>query len=471
MGCAGSKEAFTGKDALTEADYKATFDEEKTLGQGEFGVVKLVTKKSSGEQYACKVLQKGFVFKDNTLYSPMKPDDLKMEIDILKTLNGVKCNLSLDSVFESNSKIYVVTEICSGGEMLEYTSKTFSDGLSTDDVSRIAFQLLSAVDHCAKHNVIHRDIKPENVMFKSDSKTAEIRLIDFGCATMDNESNVEHSTFAGTPFYISPEMFQKKYTTKCDVFSVGVLLYVLVAGYPATTLQAAFNLLHKASRDLKTLPGSWPEEVPDTYFEMMDKLLTYRWKNRPSAGEMLEDDFVAFHLAAASKSKGRKSLARTKSVVLKGTGEQAALAYGFSKFERMITTLLATLLERGSIIALLGQIEQKVSKNASSDCDLGVINVDDLKEILTSMGKPECVAAIEKQKNSKAYESYPYEYAVLKPFTKKPEGLVAGDSRTSKMSTSTAAMSMRNLNKNIGASTRFGGGNRRSQMSKSLSGI
>jgi len=106
------------------------------------------------------------------------------------------------------------------------------------------------------------------------------------------------------------------------------------------------------------------------------------------SGELLEDDFVAFHLAAASKSKGgRKSLARTKSVVLKGTGEQAALAYGFSKFERMITTLLATLLERGSIIALLGQIEQKVSKNASSDCDLGVINVDDLKEILNSMGK------------------------------------------------------------------------------------
>jgi len=205
MGCAGSKEAFTGKDALTEADYKATFDEEKTLGQGEFGVVKLVTKKSSGEQYACKVLQKGFVFKDNTLYSPMKPDDLKMEIDILKTLNGVKCNLSLDSVFESSSKIYVVTEICSGGEMLEYTSKTFSDGLSTDDVSRIAFQLLSAVDHCANHNVIHRgkaasgrdpellcltqslstfhiasDIKPENVMFKSDSKTA-VSVLDYAC--------------------------------------------------------------------------------------------------------------------------------------------------------------------------------------------------------------------------------------------------------------------------------------------------
>mmetsp|Transcript_5212 Transcript_5212/g.11171 ORF Transcript_5212/g.11171 Transcript_5212/m.11171 type:complete len:471 (-) Transcript_5212:116-1528(-) len=470
MGCTGSKEAFTGQDALTEADYKAAFNEEKTLGQGEFGVVKLVTKKSSGESFACKLLQKGFVFKDNTLYAPMKPEHLKMEIDILKALNGSKCNLSLDSVYESSSKIYVVTECCSGGEMLEYTSKTFSDGLSTDDVSRIAYQLLGAVDHCAKHNVIHRDIKPENVMFKSDSKTAELRLIDFGCATMDDESNMEHSTFAGTPFYISPEMFQKKYTTKCDVFSVGVLLYVLVAGYPATTLQTAFNLLHKASRDLKTLPGSWPEDVPETYFEMLDKLLRYRWKSRPSAGEMLEDDFVAFHLASAGKLPSRKGLARTKSVVLKGTGEQAAMAYGFSKFERVVTTLIATLLDRGSIISLLGQIDDKVSKNASSDRDLGVIKVTDLKDILNSMGKSDCVAAIEKQSKAKVYESYPYEFAVLKSFTKKPEGVVAGDSRTSKMSSSTAAMSMRNLNKSVGASSRFGG-DRRSQMSKSMSGI
>ena len=88
------------------------------------------------------------------------------------------------------------------GEMLEYTSNNMASGLRTEDVSRIAFQLLSAVDHCDKHNVLHRDIKPENIMFKSNTKTAELRLIDFGCATVDEESGKEHETFAGTPFYI-----------------------------------------------------------------------------------------------------------------------------------------------------------------------------------------------------------------------------------------------------------------------------
>ena len=185
---------------------------------------------------------------------------------------------------------------------------------------------------------------------------------------------------------------------------------------------------------------------------------------------MLEDDFVAFHLASAGKGS-RKSLARTKSVVLKGTGEQAAMAFGFSKFERVVTTLIATLLDRGSIISLLGQIEEKVSKDASSG-DLGVIKVADLKDILNGMGKSDCVTAIEKQNKAKVYESYPYEFAVLKPFTKKPEGVhLTGDSRASKMGASTVAISMRNLNKSIGASSQFRGGNRRSQMSKTMSGI
>ena len=84
--------------------------------------------------------------------------------------------------------------------MLEYTAKNMAEGLRTEDVSRIAYQLLSAVDHCDKHNIFHRDIKPENIMFKSNTKNAELRLIDFGCATMDEEAGNEHVTFAGETY-------------------------------------------------------------------------------------------------------------------------------------------------------------------------------------------------------------------------------------------------------------------------------
>jgi len=433
MGCATSKQEPYTANAGTEAEYKERFTDSKTLGQGEFGIVKLVTDKSTNIQLASKILNKGFTFKDNTLYPPMDAAELKMEIDILKVLNGQAYNLLLESIYESPSKVYVVTEICSGGEMLEYAGNNFKEGLRTEDVSRMAFQLLSAVDHCDRYNILHRDIKPENIMFKSNSKDAELRLIDFGCATMDTTKNMTHQTFSGTPFYISPECFQKEYTTKTDVFSVGVVLYVLVAGYPAEQLQAAFNLLHKSKRDLKSLPGM-PTDMPETYFDMLDKLLTYRYKVRKSAGDMLEeDDFVLFHqehgddvatttkmmTKAKSRTSRRASMKRTASIVLSGTGEKAALAFGFTKFARALTTILATMLNHGDIKALLANVDEHLKKDDSLDTKLGVIKVDDLIKILESMGKKDCIAAIDKQKNVDTYKSYNYEYTLLKAFDNK----------------------------------------------------
>eukprot|EP00571_Detonula_confervacea_P016967 CAMPEP_0172302390 /NCGR_PEP_ID=MMETSP1058-20130122/4086_1 /TAXON_ID=83371 /ORGANISM="Detonula confervacea, Strain CCMP 353" /LENGTH=474 /DNA_ID=CAMNT_0013012833 /DNA_START=120 /DNA_END=1544 /DNA_ORIENTATION=- len=471
MGCGLSKEAYNAESG-TESDYKAAFDEKKVLGQGEFGVVKLIVKKNdpTSEPLAVKVLDKGFVFKDNTLYTPMKPEVLKAEVNTLKELGGKKFNLFLDSVYESSSKVYVVTEMCAGGEMLEYTSKNMAEGLRTEDVSRIAYQLLSAVDHCDRHNILHRDIKPENIMFKANTKTAELRLIDFGCSAIDDEKGKEHVTFAGTPFYISPEMFQKKYTTKTDVFSVGVVLYVLVAGYPAESLQKAFNLLHKANRDLRTLPGM-PEDMPGTYYDLLDKMLAYRWKARKSAGEMLlDDEFVLFHQALEGKGPKQSSMMRTQSVVLLGTGEKAAAAFGFAKFQRSVTTILAALLERGEMIALVSEAEARVSSDDSLDSSLGVINVKELKSILKAIGKSDCVMAIEKQKNANTYDNYSYDYTLLKPFTHKHDHANSYND----VDSSTRSVRVRSSNKfdlssrNLSSSVRVSS-NRKKNMNKSQS--
>eukprot|EP00584_Thalassiosira_punctigera_P001753 CAMPEP_0172540402 /NCGR_PEP_ID=MMETSP1067-20121228/11429_1 /TAXON_ID=265564 ORGANISM="Thalassiosira punctigera, Strain Tpunct2005C2" /NCGR_SAMPLE_ID=MMETSP1067 /ASSEMBLY_ACC=CAM_ASM_000444 /LENGTH=478 /DNA_ID=CAMNT_0013326261 /DNA_START=113 /DNA_END=1549 /DNA_ORIENTATION=+ len=423
MGCVASKKAPFAEGSGTESEYKSAFDEKIQLGQGEFGVVKLVVKRNAptADHFAVKVLNKGFAFKDNVLYTPMKPEELRMEIDILRALGGKAYNLRLDSVYESSSKLYLVTEICAGGEMLEYTSKNMAEGLRTEEVSRISYQLLSAVDHCDRHNVLHRDIKPENIMFKANTRTAELRLIDFGCATIDSDEDrgKEHSTFAGTPFYISPEMFQKIYTSKTDVFSAGVVLYVLVAGYPAAQLQAAFNILHKANRNLKTLPGM-PEDMPQTYYDMLDKMLVYRYKGRKSAGDMLDDEFASFHKAL--EDEGQK----TQSVLLPGTGDKAAISFGFMKFQRILTFILATMLPREDLLTLLSFVEAKVSSDAEMDSKLGVIEVKDVKLILDTMGKSDVVSAIEKQKNSGAYDGYSYDYPVLRPFTNKREGGALG---------------------------------------------
>jgi serine/threonine protein kinase len=308
---------------------------------------------------------------------------------MLKKLAGKCYCLKMVSIFETPKVIYMVTEFCGGGEMMEYVGNREED-LRTEDVSRIAFQLLSAVNHCSNCGVIHRDIKPENIMFQDPTPQAELRLIDFGSGTIDpprpaGEDPLVHTTFAGSAFYISPEMYQRTYTNKTDVWSVGATLYVLVAGYPAEKLQKAFNILQTSkNRKLKSLPNL-PDEMPESFYELLEGLLTYRHKRRPSAGEMIKSEFVQFHkkyeesgvlsldeVAAAAASKtttSKPSSVRTTSFSLKGSVDRHNLFLGFKKYERSLTTLLATMLSKKELQALIDRLQAYV-KNPGKENDM-----------------------------------------------------------------------------------------------------
>jgi calcium/calmodulin-dependent protein kinase I len=391
-----------------EDDYHKRYLEDQILGEGEFGVVKMVhdvTVKNSGSSselqqtpYACKLLRKGAVFKDNTLYSPIKPEVLAAEIEILRVLQGKHYCLFMVAIYETRSVLYMVTEFCAGGEMMEYVAAQ-SEDLRTEDVSRISFQLLSAVDHCAKHGIIHRDIKPENCMFQDIAPGAALRLIDFGSGTIHAshkevpEDGALHTTFAGSAFYISPEMFQRTYSSKTDVWSVGATLYVLVAGYPANDLQKAFNLLQKTKRDLRTLPNL-PENMPDSFYELLDDMLTYRHKKRPAASNLLANEFVRFHgeleakvqagldgeedddfqlsleqisaTAAGASDVADGSTRRTASVSIRGSVRSHNIFLGFKKYERSLTTLLATMLSKTELNQLLTILKERIASKILS---------------------------------------------------------------------------------------------------------
>lgn len=418
-----------------EAAYLARFEEGKKLGEGEFGVVNLVHERSSADGspegartvFACKTLRKGAVFKDNTLYSPLSPEVLRGEVEILSTLGGDHNCLNLIGVYETPKKILMVTECCSGGEMLEYLSN-LQDDLRTEDVSRISFQILDAISHCAANHIIHRDIKPENTMFLSSAKDAPLRLIDFGSGTNKKlEGDLKHTTFAGTPFYNSPEMFQKTYTTQTDVWSVGVTLYVLVAGYPSENLQKAFNhLLSNKRTTLKTLPGmDHHEDMPESYFEMLDGLLKYKPSQRSTAKSMLDQEFVRFHsdLIDAEKeeddegnddtvpsempssipsNRRRSQLLKASSIRLTGSVRRHSTFLSFQKFERSLTTAMATMLTPDEITKLLSMLDSRYAKDTAESAIevmtngivnlfglgsgeptlLHVIKVDDLKALI-----------------------------------------------------------------------------------------
>jgi calcium-dependent protein kinase len=446
-----------------EREYHERFIEDRVLGEGEFGVVTLIhdmkgcgpMERSRGggnganeDSMACKTLRKGVVFKDNTLYAPVKAEVLQREVNILRTLKGENFCLKMVAVYETPRVIYLVTDFCAGGDTFQYVSRQEED-LRTDDVSRVSFQLLSAIDHCAKHSIIHRDIKPENIMFLSQSPGSDMRLIDFGSGT-DEVVEGTHSTFAGSAFYISPELYQRTYNTKTDVWSAGVCMYVLVAGYPANKLQRAFNMLQTSERNLKNLPNM-PDDMPESFYGLLDELLVYKYKRRKDAGELLDHEFVQFHrdafsvenimLEAANPNQdgtiGGKS--RTQSLAIRGSVGRHSMFLDYQKFERSLTTLLATILTKQELELFVNTVhetlrkeaeeEKEDSKGGSSLLDpvekksLDIIKVSKMKTILQEDGNNQQVLnMMEKLPGAKMYDAFAYDIALLQYFVSPDKG-------------------------------------------------
>lgn len=435
MGCNASKETLIPEVDGDGKEFLERYAVDKILGQGEFGVVKLIHERledgSDGPTYAVKVLRKGMQFKDNTLYSAIKPKVLRLECNILRTLRGKHHTLNLVGIYESPSVIYVVTDYCEGGDMFHYVTEIFGGSaqyehqnnnnhkeapesanadtgdsgvhLRTEDVSRISYQLFDAVAHMAKHGVIHRDIKPENIMFDSKSKTANLKVIDFGSGTMPTDPDViaessptplpqqdgtdtilqQFTTFAGSAFYISPEMFQRTYTSKTDVWSAAVAVYVLVAGYPAKDLQEAFNKLQdsksKTSEEriakLKELPNMPP--MPDTFFEMLEKALTYRHKKRSDAAHLLDCEFIRFHKehdddasVDGDQASASYPMNRTGSSVVKGAALRHLQMRQYHNYERSITALIASVLQKKDLRAIIAQIDELIVSDPQHHLEL-----------------------------------------------------------------------------------------------------
>lgn len=430
-----------------EVQYNEDFLEDKVLGQGEFGIVKLVHPMNEmNESMAVKILNKGLTFKNNTLYAPLSADSIRIECNILKKLDGAHFNLKLYKLYESRSIIYIVTELCSGGHMMEWVSRMKED-LTVEEVSRLSYQLLDAVSFCAKKGIIHRDIKPENIMFKTNKSSSDLRLIDFGSSSNDDEtvaveSNLEHVTFAGSAFYSAPEMFQHLYTSKIDVWSVGVTLYVLVAGFPAESMQKAFNKLQTPRRNLRELPNM-PKNLPDSFFEMLDSLMTYHRSKRTSAEDLCACDFAQLHKEHENKELDISSVlqeaksfengnqngamngsgsgsnpSRRGMMKIQGSVSRHSSYLGYNKFERAVSTLLAAVLSSDQYNRLLETLSAKVSDQSLllSEKRLKVIKISDLRKELESLGYNRASEMIMKIPNAVRYESFAFRISLLRLF-------------------------------------------------------
>ena len=257
----------------------------KMLGNGAFGEVWQVRHIDLNRDYAMKIIRKrknrGNDEEDND-----NEIEIRNEIEILKHLDHPKI-LKIVDFYSTLKRYYIITEFCPEGELFNEIIKVgkFDEGQS----AFILNQILKAVKYCHKMNVIHRDIKPENIMITNREKNGclQVKLIDFGTATISEKGQKENK-YVGSSYYMDPEIIKRKYDEKCDLWSIGVILYILLNGRPPFDGNDDDEILENVA---KGVYDKWSYPYPLLSSEAKDlinKLLQYDPKQRISAEEALE---------------------------------------------------------------------------------------------------------------------------------------------------------------------------------------
>ena len=194
------------------------------LGSGISGLVRLVTHRATGVKYAVKCLDLGLVETAEGLRQ------LFEEIFIMCQLDHPNI-VRLEEVYESQSEIYLVQELCLGGELFDRLDEQPDYHYTEQQCARLIKQMLSAVRYIHSKGIVHRDLKLENFLFSTTSPDSEIKMIDFGLSKHFTHGQ-QHNEAVGTPYTVAPEVLRGKYDEKCDVWAIGVITYLLLSGDP-----------------------------------------------------------------------------------------------------------------------------------------------------------------------------------------------------------------------------------------------
>ncbi|CAM9421813.1 unnamed protein product [Chrysoparadoxa australica] len=251
------------------------------IGHGHYGVVHRCTNRVTKEQFAIKTIKKGKV---NRL------ELLVREINILKTVDhpGI---IKLVDVYEDDACLHLVTELCTGGELFDHIiAKTESDEghYSERDTAKLVHRILSAIEYCHnEHHICHRDLKPENFLFKSKGSEDDLKIIDFGLSRFEDNHATHMTTRVGTPYYIAPEVLTKKYDKACDLWSIGVIMYILLCGYPpfyGDNDHEIFRSIQKG--EFRFLSPEW-DTISDEAKHLISQLLLKDTTRRLTASQAL----------------------------------------------------------------------------------------------------------------------------------------------------------------------------------------
>merc|ERR1712137_38511 len=252
---------------------------EKELGRGAFSVVKLGRHKKTKEEVAIKVIEKKNVEQD--LHR------LATEMQVLKSVDHPNI-IKLKEIFETDEMLYIVTEVVTGGELFDRIVDKGS--YSERDAAILVQKLVTAIEYLHSKNIVHRDLKPENLLLKSSEQDTEIKLADFGLSKVLGQE-VMMQTACGTPGYVAPEILQSSesgYGKEVDMWSVGVITYILLCGFPPfynDNVAQLFESIIKADFDY---PSDYWDHISDDAIDFIDSLLIAEPSKRMSATEALQ---------------------------------------------------------------------------------------------------------------------------------------------------------------------------------------
>lgn len=265
-----------------EGDPYLFYEETKLLGEGSFGKVFKVRHRISNVTRAMKIINK-----EKAAIGSEEEQALINEINILKCLDHPNI-IKVYEFFNTQKKLYIISELCTGGELFDKISvvKTFTERIC----AHIMRQLFSAVQFCHTNGIIHRDLKPENILIESQEEASKelftIKVIDFGTSDKFGRGKM-HNKQIGTPFYIAPEVLNNSYNEKCDLWSCGVIIYILLCGLPPFWAENENEIYAAVKRGKYTMEGDDWEDISEDAKDLIRNLLTKDINKRFSAQEAL----------------------------------------------------------------------------------------------------------------------------------------------------------------------------------------
>lgn len=289
------------------------------LGTGNFAVVRKVRRKCDKKFFAAKIIKKKNLKQEEL-------NNLHGEVRVLKKLRHPNIN-SLVETFDTKHHLYMVLELLRGEEL--FTSIVQKKFYSEREAANVIRQVARACQYMHARGVIHRDFKPENLVFL-DEKNSQICVTDFGLAKFVNLEGGALKKACGTPNYVSPEMLhQREYDSQIDMWSIGVILYILLCGFPPFSHQNKRELYKLIKKGVYSFPRPYWDTVSEEAKDCVRKLLCTDPTVRLNATRLLGHDWIS-----------GKILSSPTNLIREGYGQRFKRYVVYKKFKRSVETVM-----------------------------------------------------------------------------------------------------------------------------------